>query len=216
MATQTPNYSFEQPAPGGDDNLWGDYLNANWGSIDTLLKAIEDRMDAVEVAAQIAVGDLYFSVDATDPSSKLGYGTWVAYAAGRAIVGVGDSGAGGSAWAAGEVKGTDTHALSAAELPSHQHTVNPPSTALSINGVGNHSHNIQGQIAFGNGSVTNSFPGTIVGDGFRQGNTTDGGGAHSHTGSVNIAQFNSGAVGSSAAHTSLQPSIAVYIWRRTA
>jgi len=33
----TPNYGFTLPTVGGDDNLWGDLLNGNWSSIDTIL-----------------------------------------------------------------------------------------------------------------------------------------------------------------------------------
>jgi hypothetical protein len=33
----TPNYNFNLPTVGGDDNVWGGLLNDNWSSIDTIL-----------------------------------------------------------------------------------------------------------------------------------------------------------------------------------
>jgi hypothetical protein len=38
MATQTPNYAFDMPLVGGDENVWGTFLNANWSSLDAILK----------------------------------------------------------------------------------------------------------------------------------------------------------------------------------
>jgi len=37
MPTITTNYSFSRPTPGGDDDNWGGFLNANWTALDTLL-----------------------------------------------------------------------------------------------------------------------------------------------------------------------------------
>ena len=34
------------------------------------------------------VGDLYLTIDSTNPSTRLGYGTWVRYGEGKALVGV--------------------------------------------------------------------------------------------------------------------------------
>lgn len=37
MATTTTTYSFQKPTVGGDEDLWGGYLNANWDKADDLL-----------------------------------------------------------------------------------------------------------------------------------------------------------------------------------
>ena len=37
MATTTTTYSFQKPTVGGDEDLWGGYLNANWDKTDDLL-----------------------------------------------------------------------------------------------------------------------------------------------------------------------------------
>ena len=108
----TPNYGFDTPIEGGDDDIWGGSLNDNWTALDAILQGIEQQItDAIE-AARIKVGDLYFSADASNPAAKLGYGTWVAHAAGRAIVGVGSNGT--SAWTVNQTRGAETHTLTQA------------------------------------------------------------------------------------------------------
>ena len=37
MADTTPSYSFSLPTVGGDSDLWGGFLNANWSALDDLL-----------------------------------------------------------------------------------------------------------------------------------------------------------------------------------
>lgn len=49
--TNTTNYSFTKPEVGGSDDSWGTKLNANWDSIDTLLKTATDTADAAAVKA---------------------------------------------------------------------------------------------------------------------------------------------------------------------
>ena len=207
----TPNYSFNTPTEGGDDNVWGGLLNANWTSIDTILQGLEDRIVANEAAVlanRVPVGGLYLSTTDTDPATTLGYGTWAAHAAGRALIGVGNNSE--STWTIGEEQGSETHTLLEAEMPSHNHNVNPPSTNTSSNG--NHSHIIdtRGEVAGDGptevqGTNTSLFPSTT---------RTRSEGAHTH--SINIPSFNSGSTGGGSSHNNIQPSIAVYVWRRTA
>ena len=49
--TTTTNYSFTKPEVGGSDDSWGTKLNANWDSIDALLKTATDTADAAAVKA---------------------------------------------------------------------------------------------------------------------------------------------------------------------
>ena len=46
QSTPTPNYSFNLPLVGGDDNVWGDLLNENWSSIDTILWTVSGVANA--------------------------------------------------------------------------------------------------------------------------------------------------------------------------
>jgi len=65
------------------------------------------------------IGSMYFNADdGTNPSTLLGFGTWVAYAAGRVPVGKATS---GTFATAGSTGGAETHTLSWGEMPSHTH-----------------------------------------------------------------------------------------------
>lgn len=44
MATQTPNFSFDLPVVGADDDIWGGFLNGNWSSLDDLLLALQQAV----------------------------------------------------------------------------------------------------------------------------------------------------------------------------
>lgn len=235
MPAFTTNFNLPKPDVGADDNDWGDFLNTALDAIDAKLKALE-----------LPVGSLYLATVATNPATLLGYGTWVAYAAGRALVGVGTADA--VVWAAGDLKGAATHTLTTAELPAHAHGAG----TLSADASGNHSHGHT--FSVNSASLTGSFtvrvfdtdgglllPGTSgvfsassggssrtkvqdTGSGavpdainfngshghfLSGGIVADGTHSHSVTGSTANA-------GSGNAHNNVQPSIAVYVWRRTA
>ena len=70
------------------------------------------------------VGAVFLSVVATDPATLLGYGSWVAFGAGRMLVGV-DAGDPDFALAE-ETGGAKTHTLTEAQLPAHTHAVSDP------------------------------------------------------------------------------------------
>ncbi len=118
------------------------------------------------------VGSIYFNAAvSTNPATLLGFGTWVAYAAGRVPVG---KAASGTFDTLNEEQGAETHTLSIAEMPSHTHGYqkHTGNSALSIHDI---SHTV------------NSYANTQT--------TSTGGGT---------------------AHNNIQPSITVYMWRRTA
>ena len=75
------------------------------------------------------IGSIYTNaVVSTNPSTLLGFGTWVEFATGRVLVGV-DTGQ-SEFDSLGETGGEKTHILTTAEMPSHSHT------APTYNGVG--------------------------------------------------------------------------------
>jgi hypothetical protein len=103
-----------------------------------------ERHDGGEVAAgNIAVsfnliypvGSIYLSVNNTNPGTLFG-GTWVAFGAGRMLIGVNPADTRFDT--AQETGGTDT--ITANMLPAHTH----PITGPSGNGGGGHSHPIGG------------------------------------------------------------------------
>ena len=80
------------------------------------------------------------------------------------------------------------------DADTHTHPVNPPSTSLSINNAGSHSHKFPGdwyKRDFSNGGKSGI---DTHGDDVKH-KSTQSSGSHSHSGTVNIAQFNSGSSG---------------------
>jgi hypothetical protein len=130
---------------------------------------------AIEVlSVAYPVGSLYLSVSDTSPATTFGFGTWVAFAQGQALIGAGtftDSNSEARTFAAGGQAGEYSHTLTEAEMPSHIHP----------GGVG-------------------AYDGS---------QNTGGSAPHGVTSST-------GSTGGDGAHNNIQPSIAVYIWQRTA
>lgn len=148
-----------------------------------------DDIDAIIAAIKPAlwpVGSIYSNAsDATNPATLLGFGTWVAME-NRVLVGKGA----GTFATAGATGGAETHTLTVAEMPSH-----------------NHTHR---QWIF-NGAVSS---GAHYGFGYSMntGSTFDAAAA-SASGEV---QFGNWATGGGGAHNNLQPYTVVYMWKRTA
>jgi len=166
-------------------NATEDFLTKTQGASDNSTKTsttayVTRAVAALDAAAINAivypVGSIYTNMAvATNPATLLGMGTWVAYAAGRVLVGKAGS---GTFDALDESLGAETTTLSAAQLPAHTHTYNAPSGSFMA-GPGNN--------AYGGVSVS--------------------------VGSTSTA---SGSIGGGSAHSNLQPSVTVYMWKRTA
>jgi hypothetical protein len=88
-------------------------ISGTWYSI-TNLPAGVSMLEAV-----YPVGSIYISTVSTNPATLFGFGTWVAYAPGQVIVGVGTS---DQAFAAGATGGASNVALSTAQLAAHTHS----------------------------------------------------------------------------------------------
>lgn len=141
------------------------------------------------------VGSIYTNAtSSTNPSTLLGFGTWVAFGTGRVLV---SKAASGTFATAGATGGEETHTLTTAELASHSHGVNDSG----------HTHSMPQDMAYTDASDRLTYSG-----GNRQ---AYGHGAASVTNSssTGISIQNSG---SGSAHNNLQPYIVVYMWQRTA
>ena len=129
-------------------------------------------LDAAAINAIVyPVGSIYTNMAvATNPATLLGMGTWVAYGAGRVLVG---KAASGTFDTLNEEQGTETTTLTIAQMPAH-----------------NHSYSL----------------------GIAQSNTAMATRVNSST----LVSPTTGNTGGGEAHTNLQPSVTVYMWKRTA
>ena len=138
--------------------------------------------------ANYPVGSIYLSVDSANPSTKFG-GTWVAWGAGRVLVGIGtgtDINGNTMAFETVEKTGGEyTHKLTESELPNHRHKFSVSNHGNSINPV---------QVVSDSGSNVMRV---------RGGNETDELHYTERTGSGRL-------------HNNLQPYITCYMWKRTA
>lgn len=135
------------------------------------------------------VGSLYFNAtDSTNPGTLLGFGTWVAFGAGRVPVGFN---AADPLFDTAEKTGGSKDAI----VVSHSHTATDSG----------HTHNIS-QIRWSNSNGFTNSSGSGAGTSNSFTPATD-------SGTANISVSTTGSSGTNA---NLQPYITVYIWKRTA
>jgi hypothetical protein len=177
------------------------------------------------VQALYPIGSIYSSTSATNPQATFGFGTWIAYAAGRVLVGAGGafSGTGGSADAV---------------IVSHDHNGNTGNNNVDhIHGVYGNTGEMSNDHTHVSGvaSDTSAFGTAAIG-------TTDGKGgtipygtspitsgvSANHTHSVSIQSAGQSAThihgfltgnangGVSGTNANMQPYVVVYMWTRTA
>jgi hypothetical protein len=160
------------------------------------------------------IGSIYSSTVSTNPGTLFGFGTWVAYAAGRVLLGTD-----GSTYTPGATGGSAD-----ATLVSHTHTFSATSGAMSANAShthtatdAGHTHGIYGASGQRDPANSNNYVRTNnasiaqseVGYASITNSTTN----TDHTHSVSGTTASSG---SSATGANLQPYVVVYMWNRTA
>ena len=144
------------------------------------------------MAALHPVGSIYINAtNSTNPATLLGFGTWVAFGAGRVPVGFDSS---NSLFDAAEETGGSADAITV----SHTHTGTTASN-------GSHTH-VLDYGAWSSG-LTGGFTGASTSMGTNTGMSSAG--AHTHT-------FTTDSSGSSGTNANYQPYITVYMWKRTA
>lgn len=141
------------------------------------------------------VGSIYINAtSSTNPATLFGFGTWVAFGAGRVPVGF-DSG--NPLFDSAEETGGSADAI----VVSHTHTF-----SATTSSIGDHTHTLSGgYIQNVSGSQGASGVARTVGS------ATDPAGAHDHTVSGTTASS-----GTSGTNANYQPYITVYMWKRTA
>lgn len=193
----------------------------------------------VEPTQAFPVGYIYISVSPTNPGTVLGYGTWVAFAVGRTLVGIdtGDT----DFDTVEETRGSKTHTLVTGEMPIHAHLGD------DHNHYHDHKHNVIDHNHGGNTGGSTQALDTTVGTARvlpAAGTATGFLSNHTHTiptetglltnwmsawsglhatglasdtvGGLSSGLTNTGNAGSGTAHNNIQPSIVVYMFKRTA
>jgi len=69
MATNTTNFSWQKPTVGGDDDVWGDYLNDNLDSQDSLVRRIINHFQSNTEPTEKQLGTIW--LDTTDNPNEL-------------------------------------------------------------------------------------------------------------------------------------------------
>ena len=147
------------------------------------------------------VGSIYMNATvATNPATLLGFGTWVAFGAGKVPVGINS---GDSDFDTVEETGGSKDSI----IPTHNHA----SGTLVTDSQGAHQHTTgTGRSASTAGSTVSYFSGLQGGAAGTALSTTDSQGAHVHSVTGDTAN-----AGESATGKNLQPYIVVYMWKRT-
>jgi hypothetical protein len=147
----------------------------------------------VQTALQLLhpVGSIYTSTSSTNPGTAFGFGTWVAFGAGRVMIGNGGGfSAGATGGSADAVVVSHTHtATSSVSDPGHIHAMSPNADGYS---AGNTSNSVRGP---GGGAYSFSTQSATTGI------------------TVGTSISTEGVSGTNA---NLQPYVVVYMWNRTA
>lgn len=183
------------------------------------------------------VGSIYMTAGSASPAVLFG-GTWTRWGSGRVPVSIDTAQTEFNTTE--KTGGVKTHTLTAAEMPSHTHSV-PNHTHTVGNQNANHTHTFSATTS-SSGGHTHTL---LTSNNYQSGSSRSGpynngtygtassamntAGAHthtlsgtsgsqsaSHTHSVTNGACTTGAAGSTNAHTNLQPYITCYMWKRTA
>lgn len=148
------------------------------------------------------VGSIYMNAAvSTNPATLLGFGTWVAFGAGKVPIGLDATDSDFDT--VGETGGTKD-----AIIPTHNHAAG----TLATNSAGAHQHTTgTGRSANFAGSTVGYYSGLHAGAAGTALSTTNSAGSHVHSISGSTANE-----GESATGKNLQPYIVVYMWKRTA
>lgn len=138
------------------------------------------------------IGSIYTSTVSTNPNTLFGFGTWVAFGAGRVLLGD------GGGYAAGATGGSAD-----AIVVSHTHSATTTSTDSG------HTHGS----SIGSGFISNGGSEQLAGGN----NLNFGRPSTTATGTASISSSTSiSTTGSSGTGANLQPYVVVYMWNRTA
>jgi hypothetical protein len=173
------------------------------------------------------VGSIYTSTSATNPGTAFGFGTWVAFGAGRVMIGDGGGyTAGATGGSADAIVVSHNHTVSittSGQDQNHNHPISITTTGQSQQ----HLHQMTTYIGINAGSGGTAYVGNNGGGGTGTPELTDPNNVdHTHnvsgTSGINNVDHthtvngNTALNGSSGTNANLQPYVVVYMWNRTA
>lgn len=170
----------------GTSTLTGNVTAPTQSSSDNSTKVATTAFVTTALAILYPIGSIYSSTVSTNPNTLFGFGTWVAYGAGRVLIG------NGGGFTAGATGGSAD-----AIVVSHTHTA-------TVTDPG-HVHSVASDNNNNNGGNSRQ----------RGGDNTNQGNFNSASAVTGITVANS-TTGSSGTNANLQPYVVVYMWNRTA
>ena len=187
---QNMNYIFDNLAD------WIAYSQERLNEVD---QTIIDLTAQIE-KERVSVGEIIeITGDNTNPSVLKGYGTWESFGAGQVLVGVGsrtDDRSESKSWVDGQSEGEYRHVQTEVELASHIH---PNSVSDDTH---NHEYQRSSYANDNNGPLSTGPDGNV-------GTLSTADYTHDHVITI-------GNTGESSPMNNLQPSLAVYRWKRVA
>jgi hypothetical protein len=173
----------------GTSTLTGNVTAPTQSSSDNSTKVATTAFVTTALATIYPIGSIYSSTVSTNPNTLFGFGTWVAYGAGRVLIGNGSGfTAGNTGGSADAIVVSHTHTATVTD-PGHTHVL-PNSTEAQGGGD--------------NGGRATTDSGST-----RTPTMTP------NTATTGITVANS-TTGSSGTNANLQPYVVVYMWNRTA
>lgn len=174
---------------------------------------------ATLLASVYPVGSIYSSTVATNPGTLLGFGTWVAYGAGRVLIGNGGGyTAGATGGSADAIVVAHTHTgATLGQSVGHTHGFSGTTDSAGL-----HNHVIDAVNPGLYGPYNKVSGQNDRADGADYGTSNEG--VHTHTFSGNTGgtssdhahEFTTNSSGASGTGANLQPYVVVYMWNRTA
>lgn len=181
-------------------------------------------------AAVWPVGSVFIAVVSTNPATLLGFGTWVAFAAGRVLVGIDANQV--EFDTVEETGGAKTHTLVTAEMPSHTHIQDAHNHTQDAHNHTQNSHNHTQNahdhatfsasrytlVTVGANYYTFNSGGTLLNLRTSTDTATNQAATATNQAATAVNQAATAvnqAAGGGGAHNNLQPYIVVYMWKRT-
>ena len=193
---QDLNYTFDNLAQ------WVQYLVDSVGELK--VQIIKERVSVGEI--------IEITGESTNPAILKGYGTWESFGAGQVLVGVGtytDDRSESKSWVDKQEEGEYRHVQTSQELCSHKHEVNLTTGSESVPHTHSYGFGLYDESSIEKDKPASGFGAQETTFEDDTDTSTDTNHTHSVSGDTEVE-------GNSSPMNNIQPSLAVYRWKRTA